>query len=207
VSGLIKQLRKTFLTGLLILLPVIITMVLLWWGVKQADAILGNIIKGIHGKPIPGLGLGILVILILLAGTLGRNYLGKKIIHFGEELLHKIPIFKNIYGTAKQFTKILSNTEETAFRKVVLVEYPRRGTFSPGFLTGEAPAELATAGEAKLLSVFIPTVPNPTTGFLIFVPETEVTILQMSIEEGFKLIISAGVIKPKSSKAKKLLES
>ena len=191
-----KQLRSIFLTGLFVLLPLIITLELLFWGLRQADAIIGGMIATYFKTKIPGLGLGILLFFIIITGILARNYIGKKCIAFGERMLNKIPIFKSIYNITKQITGILSKKDQEAFRKVVLVEYPRKGIYSPGFLTGEAPFFTLEPDCSKMLSVFIPTVPNPTTGFLIFVPEAEVTILDMSIEDGFKLIISAGVIKP-----------
>jgi uncharacterized membrane protein len=191
-----KSLRKYFLTGLFVILPVIITLELLWWGFRKTDAILGNFIS--RYLPIPGLGLVTLLLLILLVGIAAQNYLGKKLIALSERILKKIPILNGIYGVTKQFTESLTQTNPNAFRQVVMIEYPRPGIYSPGFLTGEAPSEIARKAEVRLLSVFVPTTPNPTTGYLVFIPESQVTILDMSIEDGFKLMVSAGVIKPAS---------
>jgi uncharacterized membrane protein len=193
---LLKHLRNYFLTGLFLLIPIAITVKILIWGFNQTDAILGDLIFRIFKKRILGLGLISLLILITLTGLLAHNYLGRKLIGFGDRILRKIPILSNIYGTTKQITESLTKTDKNSFRKVVLVEYPRLGIFSPGFLTAAAPADVSRKTAQKLVSVFVPTVPNPATGFLIFIPEENVIFLDMSIEEGFKLIISAGVIKP-----------
>jgi uncharacterized membrane protein len=191
-----KNLRNLLVTGIFVLLPVVVTVELLMWSFYQLDSILGGILNTYLKLKIPGLGLLALLLMVLLTGMLARNYLGKKLIEFGERFIAKIPILKGIYGTTKQIAEGLSRTDQTAFRKVVLIEYPRQGIFSPGFLTGNAILEAEAKTGIKLLNVFVPTVPNPTTGFLVMVPETEVIYLNMSVEDGFKLILSAGVIKP-----------
>ena len=196
---MLKHLRNYFLTGLFIIIPLVVTILLLIWAFNQADAILGGLIYRIFKIRILGLGLITLLFLITLTGLLAHNYLGRKLITFGENILRKIPILSNIYGTAKQITETLTKADKNSFRQVVLVEYPRKGIYSPGFLTSEAPVSINSQTGRNLISVLIPTVPNPVTGFLIFVPEEDVTILDMSIEEGFTLIITAGVIQPKEN--------
>ena len=193
---MLKHLRNYFLTGLFIIIPLVVTILLLIWAFNQADAILGGLIYRIFKIRILGLGLITLLFLITLTGLLAHNYLGRKLITFGENILRKIPILSNIYGTAKQITETLTKADKNSFRQVVLVEYPRKGIYSPGFLTSEAPVSINSQTGRNLISVLIPTVPNPVTGFLIFVPEEDVMILDMSIEDGFKLIITAGVIQP-----------
>lgn len=172
---------------------------LLIWGFNQTDAILGDLIFRIFKVRILGLGLITLLVLITLTGMLAHNYLGRKLIGFGEKIFQKIPIMSNIYGTTKQITETLTKADKNSFRRVVLVEYPRMGIFSPGFLTSDAPFEANHKTNKQLISILIPTVPNPVTGFLIFVPIEDVIFLDMSIEEGFKLIITAGVIRPKEN--------
>ena len=199
--NMLKHLRNYFLTGLLVLLPLLVSVKLLIWGFNIINGLAGGdfISRYLAEKfriEIPGAGLIILILLILFTGLFAQNYIGKKLIGLGELVLHKIPIVNSIYGTTKQITEGFVKTEKTAFRKVVLVEYPRRGVYSPGFLTGVSPTEAVQKTETPLVNVFIPTVPNPTTGFLIFVPEDQGIYLDMSIEDGFKLILSAGVIKP-----------
>lgn len=198
---MLKHLRSFFFTGLIVLFPVIISIKLVFWGFERADRILGNLLQQIllrffnFTKPIPGLGLIVLVILITLTGIFAKNYLGKKLIAVGERILGKIPIFKSVYNTSKQITDSFSNKEKSVFQKVVLIEYPRPGIYSPGFLTGDAPVEIADRTGKRLLNVFVPTAPNPATGYLVFVPAEEVIMLDMSVEDGFKLVISAGIIK------------
>jgi uncharacterized membrane protein len=190
-------LRNYFLTGLFIILPLFISLELLWWAFFKVDSILGNFIKKYFPiVAIPGLGLIALLLIITLTGLVAQNYLGKKLIRLGEKIVTRIPILKGIYNITKQFTEGLTQSDKSAFRQMVLVEYPRPGIYSPGFLTGESPAEASQRTDHNLLSVFIPMVPNPTTGFLILAPEEQVILLDMSMEDGFKLIISAGVIKP-----------
>jgi uncharacterized membrane protein len=201
---LFKHLRNYFFTGILVLLPLVITLKLLFWGFEKTDAILGNLIYrylhrylGIQVR-ISGLGLFALLLLITLTGMFARNYLGKKLIGAGEKLLGRIPILKTIYNSTKQITEglALTQSDKGAFRKMVLIEYPRPGVYSPGFLTGEAFNEAEEKTGGKLLSIFVPTTPNPTTGYLVFVPEDQVTFLKMSVEDGFKLLLSVGVIVP-----------
>jgi uncharacterized membrane protein len=191
-----KSLRNLLVTGIFVLLPVVVSIKLLIWGFNQLDSILGGIFSNYFKIKMPGLGLLALLLLVMFTGIFARNFLGKKLIEFAEQLIAKIPILSGIYGTTKQIADSFSRTDKTVFRKVVLIEYPRQGIYSPGFLTGNAPSETEIRTGYKLLHVFVPTVPNPTTGFLVMVPEDEIIYLDMSVEDGFKLIISAGVIKP-----------
>ena len=202
---MIKHLRSFFFTGLLVLLPIVISLKLVFWGFEQADQILGNFLHQTFiryfnfTKPIPGLGLIVLLVLITLTGIFAKHYLGKKLISLGERFLAKIPILNNVYKTSKQIMESFSNNQKNGFRKVVLVEYPRPGIYSPGFLTGDTPLEIVDKTGKHLVNVFIPTAPNPATGYLIFVPVEDVTMLDMSVEDGFKLAISAGMINLKEN--------
>lgn len=198
---MLKHFRRYFITGLLVLLPLLISVKLLIWGFNIVNGLVGGdfISRYLFVKfqiKLPGAGLVILILLILLTGLIAQNYIGKRLIHLGELILRKIPILSSIYGTTKQITEGFVKTDKTAFRKTILVEYPRRGVYRLGFLIGVAPAETSLKVGCPLVSVFIPTVPNPTTGFLVFVPEEQVITLDLTIEDGFKLILSAGVIKP-----------
>jgi uncharacterized membrane protein len=189
---------------LFIILPLLISLELLWWAFFMVDSILGNFIKNYFPiVAIPGLGLITLLLIISLTGLVAQNYFGKKLIRLGEKIVTRIPILKGIYSTTKQFTEGITQSDRSAFRQMVLVEYPRPGIYSPGFLTGESPAEASQKTGDNLLSVFIPMVPNPTTGFLILAPEEQVKILEMNLEDGLKLIISAGVIKPNEKQNRK----
>jgi Uncharacterized conserved protein len=199
VTKMLKHLRNYFLTGLFLLIPIAVTILILVWGFNQTDAILGDLIYRIFKVRIIGLGLVTLLLLITVMGMLAQNYLGRKLIEFGEKILHRIPIFSNIYSATKQITDTLTKADKNSFRRVVLVEYPRTGIYSVGFLTGDAPLNISQKTGKKVLSILIPTIPNPVGGFLIYVPQEGVIFLDMSIEDGFKLIISAGVIQPKEN--------
>jgi uncharacterized membrane protein len=205
--GLIKKLRNYFFTGIFVLLPIVLTLKLLFWGFAKTDAILGDLIYrylhhyfGIRVK-LSGLGLITLLLLITLTGIVARNYLGKKLIGYGEKVLNRIPLVNSVYGLIKQIAESLAATQtgKGAFRKVVLIEYPRSGMWSLGFLTGSAFDEANEKIGTKLLSVYVSTPPNPTNGFVVMVPEENVKFLDMSVEEGLKLIISIGVITPEKS--------
>lgn len=199
------------------LLPVVITLKLIFWGFEATDAILGDFINqylfgrlqqfNLNLPKIPGIGLIALVVMITATGVFARNYLGKKLIEFGESVLNRIPVLNSVYNLIKQVTEgfAVSQSDKGAFRKVVMVQYPRAGIYSPGFLTGEAVAEISEKSGHALLPVFIPTVPNPTTGFLVYFPESEVIGLDMSVEDGFKLLLSLGMINP--SKLKEVVKN
>jgi uncharacterized membrane protein len=161
---------------------------------------LGGFIKNITGLQIPGIGLIGVLILIFLAGIITRNVFGKKILHGVEKCLVKIPIARNIYLASKQITQIISQHPKQMFVKAVLIEYPRKGLYVIGFITSPSAVKINEQGE-KLLNIFIPTTPNPTSGFLLLVPEKEIIPLPISVEEGIKLIVSGGIITPENIKS------
>ncbi|MGE5549711.1 MAG: DUF502 domain-containing protein [Bacteroidota bacterium] len=193
-----KRIRTYLATGLFVILPAFITGYLLWVVFTFTDNLMGSLLEVLIGRRIPGLGLVALLFLFLLAGMIAANYLGKRVIRWAESLLARVPVIGGIYGTTRQFTEALSSPERGVFRRVVMVEYPRAGIYTLGFLTGQAPRALEQACGKKLANVFIPTPPNPTTGFLIHVPVEEVIYPSISVDEGVKFAISAGVVKPAS---------
>lgn len=191
----LEELRTTFVTGLILLIPLYITM----WVVSLVFHIFDNAVP-IVGRKFEGLGFLVTIIFILLLGLSARNIFAKKLLKYFEELLGKVPLIKNIYLSTKQvINAITSTSRQTTFSKVVMIEYPRQGMYSIGFLTREDNASITVGGQSVgsgLASVFIPTVPNPTTGFFVLLPRQEVKLLDLSVEQGFKLIISAGIITP-----------
>jgi uncharacterized membrane protein len=140
--------------------------------------------------------LALAIFLIGFVGLLARNYFGKRMIEWVDLALLKVPLLNKIYGATKQVNDAFSSTNKTAFRTVVLVEFPREGVFSMGFITSEQQDEMQIKTGRKLVCVFIPTTPNPTSGFLILTPESQVTKLEMSVADGIKYIISLGSIMP-----------
>jgi uncharacterized membrane protein len=137
-------------------------------------------------------------VLISIVGMLARNYMGQKLIESVDMSLLRVPLLNKIYGTTKQVNEAFTSGGKNSFKTVVMVEFPRAGMYSIGFLTGEADNEIRAKIQEKLLCVFIPTTPNPTSGFLVLLPEDEVTRLDMSVADGVKFIISLGSISPDS---------
>jgi uncharacterized membrane protein len=203
--------RRSFLTGLAVTLPGIISVAALMWLFKTVsnltDVLLFFLPKAVtHSEDGAGnvywywslLALLLAVALISLVGLLARYYIGKRVIEWMDTALLNVPIFNKFYGAIKQVNDAFSGNKNS-FKTVVMVEFPREGMYSVGFLTSEEPAELRTKIEAKLVCVFIPTTPNPTSGFLVLVPVEKVTKLDMSVADGVKYIVSLGSISPETT--------
>ena len=146
-----------------------------------------------NGRP-PGLGVVTAFTLILMLGLITRSYLGARIINFYEKLLARVPVLSSIYGAVKELLEMLVSRNDGAFQKVVLVEWPRKGLYSVGFQTGRSFVEVH--GEGQLVNVFLPTTPNPTTGFFFMLPRDRVVFTDLTVEQGFKLLMSAGLVPP-----------
>lgn len=193
--------KKYFLTGLLVILPVWATYYVLSALLGVIDGILADIPAHFLGHKIPGLGIVTLIVFVLFVGVLFANYFGNRIVKISDELLHKVPLVRGVYFTVKQIMETFSMKHQ--FHGVALVEYPRKGCFSVGFMTGEVQG--GTIGrEGAFVTVFVPTTPNPTAGFLLILPETEVARLDMTVEEGMKFIISLGLVPMSELQARKL---
>lgn len=199
--------RNYFLTGLLVIVPISVTCYVIWVLIKAMDSILRFVPAKflpetyIH-LPIPGLGLILVVIIVLAVGVLTRNFVGSKMIHLGEKIVDRIPLARVLYVGVKQLMEALILQKTKAFQKAALIEYPRRGIYAIAFITGESQGEVQQYTEKKMINVFVPTTPNPTSGFYILIPEDEIKILDMSVEEAFKLIVSGGIISPPEVKQK-----
>jgi len=183
-----KKLREYFFLGILVVMPIAITIMILAWVVTSIDNILQPVITSIMGNSIPGLGFIIMIIVIFIAGAMASNIGGRRLINFGGTLLGRIPVVRPIYTTIKQILDIFSPHGKAGFRQVVLVEFPMKGTRTIGFVTNEY---LDSTGE-KLLHIFVPTAPNPTSGFLQIMREESVTRTNLSIDDALKMILSAG---------------
>jgi len=199
------SLKNYFLTGLLVILPISITVYVIWILIRGMDAILKYIpakylpetYLQIH---IPGLGLILVVILVFVVGLLTRNIIGRKIVRLGENIVDRIPLVRVLYTGVKQLLEPLFLQKTNAFKRVALIEYPRRGVHVIGFVTGESKGEVQNKTSKNMMNVFVPTTPNPTSGFYILIPEDEVVSLNMSVEDAFKLIISGGIVSPPEKK-------
>jgi uncharacterized membrane protein len=195
-----QKITTTFIRGLIILLPLLITIWLLFFFYNFLDGILGNIISIFLGHHYPGLGLILIIGLILFVGSISPMIIGKRLITWGDGLMSKVPVVKNIYSSVKQVNDVLFMKREATqgFNRACLIEYPRHGIWSIGFVTSDAASEIEKkAGGHKMINVFIANTPTPATGFLIMVPTHDVQLLDMKIDEAFKYVISAGVLKPK----------
>lgn len=197
-----KKVRRYFFTGLLVLVPVWLTTIVVRWIVGFMDGLLVRTLplkwqpEQLFGFPAPGLGVILTLLLILFVGLLATNYFGNKLVKASEELVYRIPLVKGIYTLFKQLADTVLSSDRQGFRKVVLIEYPRKGLWSIGFVTGVSEGELQRVTDRRVINVFIPTTPNPTSGFYILVPEEDAKVLTMSVEEAFKLIVSGGMVSP-----------
>jgi uncharacterized membrane protein len=198
---MMQKLSRAFFNGLIILLPTLVTVWLMFFFYNFFDGILGNIITLYLGRHVPGLGLVIIVLLILLVGLISPNMIGKKLIEWGNRFMNKVPLVRNIYSSVQQVNEVLFMQKESkGFNRACLVEYPRKGIWSVGFVTSDAAKEIEKkAGwrSGKMINVFIANTPTPATGFLIIVPLKEVKMLDMKMDDAFKYLVSAGVLKPK----------
>jgi len=189
--------------GVLAVVPIGVTILILIWVFSTIDNILQPIIRSIWGYWIPGLGFAITIIFIYLAGVIASNVVGKRIIHYGESTLPWLPVVRQIYNTIKQILESFSAPRKAGFMQVVFTEFPRKGMRVIGFVTNELHDEPGK----KLFTVFIPTSPNPTSGFLQIVGEDEITRTDISVENALKMVVSAGRVAPRGIADKLLSES
>jgi uncharacterized membrane protein len=189
-----RVLRRYFFTGLLVLLPVVVTVSVLWRFFFALDDILGRFVETYLGRSVPGVGLVALIALILGIGAVASNFLGKRVIRIGERLVVRVPLMGWIYRTTKQLFSTILEERGESFRKVVLVSYPQKGTYSVAFVTSESPTSVESELGKGFVTVFLPTTPNPTSGFLLVVPAEDVIPMDLSVDEGLRLVISAGAL-------------
>lgn len=203
-----KRFRNYFATGLLVVVPISLTIFIITRLFEWIDGILRGAIfyLGINvgDKPVPGVGFVTLVLLITLVGVLARNYIGRQIITLGDAIVARIPIINRIYLTLKQISQAFLGEQREVFKKVVLFEYPRRGIYSIGFFTQDTKGTVQDSLPEDVVSIIVLTVPNPTSGFLVFVPKDQIIELDMPVEEALKLVISGGSIIPKRNLPKVL---
>lgn len=197
-----KLIRKYFITGSLAILPVFITSLVFLWLFRLLDGILGRYINGYlmrnYGYSIPGLGIIFTFIFVIFTGFLVTHLINKSMLSFLENWLIKFPLVKKIYPAAKQMVYFLFSNPKVAFSKAVLIEFPRKGIYTLGFITNESSKLFNEKAGRELVNVFLPTAPSPLSGYLMFVPKEEVIPIDIPIEDALKLIISGGVINPLS---------
>lgn len=202
--GFFAGLRASFLTGLVVITPIAMTMWLMWTMAGMVDGwVLPFIPQRLQpenyvGTNLRGIGVVIFLIFTVVVGWLAKNIIGRSVLRFGEGLVDRMPVVRSIYNGLKQIAETVFAQGETKFDRACMIEYPRKGLFAVAFVSSRAKGEISTKaqGDDPLISVFLPTTPNPTSGFLLFVPESQITYLDMSVEDAAKLIISAGLVYP-----------
>lgn len=198
-----KSLRRYFIAGLLVWLPIFITYFIIHFIVQLLDGSLALLPKNYHpdhwaGHHIPGLGVIFTLFILILTGLLVTNFLGHKLLTIWEKLLSRIPLIRSIHSATKQVVNAILQPNGNAFRQVVLIPYPHRGMWSIAFVTSGVLKSEWT--QSQIVNVFVPTTPNPTSGFLLFVPIEDIYELNMTIEEALRLVISLGVVIPETLK-------
>jgi uncharacterized membrane protein len=212
-SGL-TRLRNYFLTGFIICAPLAITAYLVWSFIGWVDSWVKPYIPQVYNPDnylpfsIPGFGLLVAFFVITIVGFLTANFIGRTIVGYGEDVLSRMPFVRNLYSGLKQIFQTVFSEQETSFEQVALIEYPRKGLWALAFIAtdtrGEVDVVLKDNGK-ETVSVFLPTTPNPTSGFLLFVPKEDMHVLDMTVEQAAKLVISAGLVAPDVETAKKKL--
>lgn len=200
--SLIGRLRTYFLTGVIVTAPISITIFLLWEFLTFLDTRVGGLIPERYNPEtylpfsLPGLGLLVILAFLTLVGMLAAGLAGRTLVRLGERLLSRMPVVRSVYGALKQIFETVLAQKSKSFREVVLIEYPRRGIGAIGFVTGPTGGEVQARAGEELVNVFLPTTPNPTSGFLLFVPKKDLVHLDMTIEQGIKMVISGGIVSP-----------
>ncbi|PKK82563.1 MAG: hypothetical protein CVT49_13175 [candidate division Zixibacteria bacterium HGW-Zixibacteria-1] len=188
--------KRQFLSGVLVIVPLILTYVVLRFLFEAIDGILSPVIFRVFGYHVPGLGIVVTLLIILLAGFLTRNFLGDRLYKVWERILGKIPIIRVVYNATKQLVEAVTLPNVKTFKEVILFEYPRKGLYTIGFATSRFRLESTASGSRKMVGIFVPSTPTPVTGFVIFAPEDEIITLNITIEEAVKLIVSGGIVSP-----------
>lgn len=206
-KGLMVRLRAYFMAGILITAPISITVYLAWLFITYVDDKVTPLIPLRYNPEnylpfgVPGLGVVVVVVGLTLIGALTAGFLGRFFQRIWERIMDKVPVLRGIYKALKQVLETVLAQQSNAFREAVLVEYPRRGMWVIAFITGRTKGEVQALTEDPVINLFVPTTPNPTSGFLIFVPEKDVVRLSMSVEDAMKMVISGGIITPKDQRS------
>ena len=200
--GIAGRLRTWLLTGLLVTAPIIVSLYITWIVIHSVDTAITPWIPERYLPEtylpfaIPGLGLLIVVVGLTFIGALTASLLGRYFLHLSDHMMVRMPVVRSIYSATKQIFETVLSSQGKAFRSVVLIEYPRPGIWTLGFLTGASLDELRHHAGRDLVNVFVPTTPNPTSGFLLFLPREDVIEMAMTVEEGIKMIVSGGIVTP-----------
>lgn len=195
------SLKRYFITGLLVIVPIWGTILVLKTLFVTLDGILGDIPeKYLTQRYVPGVGILVLFLLIILAGLLATNIMGRRVVQLWEDLLQRVPLVRGIYTTIKAMMDVLAFQEKTGgtkkYSRVVMIEFPRKGQYALALVTGVTPGEVQDISPDRVINVYVPTSPNPTSGYLLFVPESELIPVSMSVDEAMKMMFSGGMYTP-----------
>jgi uncharacterized membrane protein len=199
--GRARAFRNYLIGGLLVWIPIMITV----WVVRFLSGILDQSLvllpptwrpEALFGTYVPGVGIALSLLVLLLTGILGKNLFGRQLVDGVESLVRRIPVIGAVYAGAKSFSETVLTDKGRSFKQVVMVEFPRKGIFSIGFITSHELEEVQAKTEQVVTCVFVPTTPNPTTGFIVLVPKAEVVLLDMTVDEAFKMLLTLGVVVP-----------
>lgn len=197
-----RHIRGYFLAGVLVTAPIGITFYISWLLIRWVDAQVTPLLPPAYNPEtylpfaIPGLGLVIVFIVLTFIGWSTAGLLGRLWTRVSEHFLGRMPVIRSVYGAVKQIIETILKQQSTAFRDVVLFEYPRRGSWALGFITGQTQGEVQNLTADDVVNVFLPTTPNPTSGYLLFIPKRELVVLDMTVEEGIKMVVSGGIVTP-----------
>ncbi|MDC0349331.1 DUF502 domain-containing protein [Alphaproteobacteria bacterium] len=200
--GLLSKLKGYFLSGILVSTPILLTIYLVVWVVRVIDDMVRPLVPdslALEYGYFPGYGLIATLVGATVIGAFVKGFFGRYFISLGEKIVSHMPVIRGIYATIKQISQAVLDKKSSSFREVGLIEYPRTGVWTVCFITGRSTGEVQEKTSKEVLNVFVPTTPNPTSGFLLFVPKKDIKILNMSVESGIKVVVSAGVIAPKPS--------
>jgi uncharacterized membrane protein len=196
-----KNIQKYLIAGLLVWLPVLVTVLLFRFLITLMDQTLILLPLQIRpesllGFSIPGLGLILTLLVLLVTGVLAANIVGRTMVSFGEKILKQIPVVRSVYSAAKNFSELVFSETGQSFKKVLLIQYPRKGVYSLAFQTSTALGEVQDKTGKDMVCTFVPTTPNPTSGYIIILPKEDVIEMDMNVDEAFKMIVSLGVVVP-----------
>lgn len=205
-AGFFSSLRANFLTGMIVVAPVFLTFYLIWWFVGLIDSwVLPLVPEAYQPQPYLGInvaGYGVIIFLVftIFVGAVAKGFIGRSLLNRAEKIVDRMPVVRSIYNGLKQIVETILSQSNSSFEKACLVEYPRRGIWAVAFVSTETKGEVLDKLplEEQFLSVFLPTTPNPTSGFLLFVPRSDVIVLDLDVETAAKLVISAGLVSPPS---------
>ena len=199
--------RRWFFAGLLVTAPILLTIYITWLFINIIDGYVKGLLptylqpSSYFNYDVPGFGIIIGVVTVIIIGGLTTGLLGRSLISIGENIVGRLPVVRSVYGATKQIMETVMASQSDAFREVVLIEYPRPGIWVIGFVTGTTKGEVQNMSSETLINVFVPTTPNPTSGFLLFIPRGDAITLDMGVEDAVKMVVSGGIVTPEDANA------